>query len=105
MRVRARYAWPAGLAAWGAAWYAAESLRHRREQGHGYRLRGARLDVADREFLRAAEALTAAPISDGNDAELLVNDGGIFPAFLRRLRADPARIVPRARAAPARRQV
>jgi cardiolipin synthase A/B len=82
VKVRARYAWPAGLAAWGTAWYASESLRHRREQGHGYRLRGERLDVADREFLRAAEALTAAPISDGNDVELLVNGDRIFPAFL-----------------------
>ena len=82
MRVRARYAWPAGLAAWGTAWYASESLRHRREQGHGYRLRGERLDVADREFLHAAEALTGAPISDGNDVELLINGDRIFPAFL-----------------------
>jgi cardiolipin synthase len=80
--VRARYAWPAGLAAFGAAWYASESLRHRREQGHGYQLRGERLDVAERDFLHAAEALTAAPVSDGNDAELLVNGDRIFPAFL-----------------------
>jgi cardiolipin synthase A/B len=82
VRIAARYAWPAGLAAWGAAWYASESLRHRREQGHGYQLRGERLDVGDREFLRAAEALTAAPISDGNDVELLINGDRIFPAFL-----------------------
>jgi cardiolipin synthase len=80
--IRARYAWPAGLAAWGAAWYASESLRHRRERGHGYQLRGEQLDVRDREFLRAAEALTAAPISDGNDTELLINGDRIFPAFL-----------------------
>jgi cardiolipin synthase len=80
--VRARYAWPAGLAAFGAAWYASESLRHRREQGHGYQLRGERLDVSEREFLRAAEALTAAPISDGNDVKLLINGDEIFPAFL-----------------------
>jgi cardiolipin synthase A/B len=80
--VRARYAWPAGLAAFGVSWYASESLRHRREQGHGYQLRGERLDVSDREFLRAAESLTAAPISDGNDAELLINGDRIFPAFL-----------------------
>jgi cardiolipin synthase len=80
--IRARYAWPAGLAAWGAAWYASESLRHRREQGHGYQLRGERLDVRDRGFLRAAEALTAAPISDGNETELLINGDRIFPAFL-----------------------
>jgi cardiolipin synthase len=80
--LRARYAWPVGLAAAGAAWYGSESLRHRREQGHGYQLRGDRLDIGDREFLRAAEALTAAPISDGNDVELLVNGDRIFPAFL-----------------------
>jgi cardiolipin synthase A/B len=80
--IRARYAWPAGLAAWGAAWYASESLRHRREQGHGYQLRGEQLDVRDRGFLRAAEALTAAPISDGNETELLINGDRIFPAFL-----------------------
>jgi cardiolipin synthase A/B len=83
VRVRARYAWPAGLATLGAAWYSSESLRHRREQGHGYQLRGERLDVGEREFLRAAEALTAAPISDGNDIELLVNGDRIFPAFLK----------------------
>jgi cardiolipin synthase len=82
VKVRARYAWPAGLAAFGVSWYASESLRHRREQGHGYQLRGERLDVSDREFLRAAESLTAAPISDGNDAELLINGDRIFPAFL-----------------------
>ena len=82
MSLRARYAWPVGLAAAGAAWYGSESLRHRREQGHGYQLRGDRLDIGDREFLRAAEALTAAPISDGNDVELLVNGDRIFPAFL-----------------------
>jgi cardiolipin synthase len=82
VKVRARYAWPAALAAWGAAWYASESLRHRRELGHGYSLRGGELDPTDREFLRAAEALTAAPISDGNDVELLINGDRIFPAFI-----------------------
>ena len=47
----ARYAWPAGVGAAGAAWYAADSLRHRRESGHGYRLDG-EVDVADASFLR-----------------------------------------------------
>ena len=36
----ARYAWPAGVAAAGAAWYASDSLRHRREGGRGYELHG-----------------------------------------------------------------
>lgn len=75
-------AWTAGLATAGIAWYAADSLRHRREQKHGYELRGDALDVASPEFLRACEALTAAPISYGNDVELCVNGDRIFPAFL-----------------------
>jgi hypothetical protein len=82
----ARYAWPAGLVAAGAAWYAADSLRHRREGGHGYELRG-EVDVGGPSFLRAAEALTGAPISYGNDAELLVNGDQIFPSYLDAIKA------------------
>jgi cardiolipin synthase len=81
----ARYAWPAGVAAAGAAWYAADSLRHRREGGHGYRLRG-EVDVREPSFLRAAEALTGAPVSHGNDAELLINGDEIFPAYVGAIR-------------------
>jgi cardiolipin synthase A/B len=81
----ARYAWPAGVAAAGAAWYAADSLRHRREGGHGYRLRG-EVDVREASFLRAAEALTGAPVSHGNDADILVNGDEIFPAYLGAIR-------------------
>lgn len=33
-------------------------------------------------FLRATEAITGAPVTYGNDAELLVNGDNIFPAFL-----------------------
>jgi len=78
----ARYAWPAALATLGAAWYASESLRHRREQGHGYALSGEALEVGSDGFLRAAEALTGAPVTHGNEVELLVNGDRIFPAFL-----------------------
>jgi cardiolipin synthase A/B len=81
----ARYAWPAGVAAAGAAWYAADSLRHRREGGHGYDLKG-EVDVSGPSFLRAAEALTGAPVSYGNDVELLVNGDQIFPAYLQAIR-------------------
>jgi cardiolipin synthase A/B len=77
----ARIAWPAGIAAAGIAWYAADSLRHRREGGHGYELRG-EVDVSGPSFLRAAEALTGAPVSYGNDADLLINGDRIFPAYL-----------------------
>ena len=81
----ARYAWPAGVGAAGVAWYAADSLRHRRESGHGYELRG-EVDVADETFLRAAEALTGAPVSFGNDAELLINGDQIFPSYIGSIR-------------------
>jgi cardiolipin synthase len=81
----ARYAWPAGLGAAWLAWYGAESLRHRRESGHGYDLRG-EVDVRTGGFLRAAEALTGAPISWGNDVELLINGDKIFPCYLRTIR-------------------
>ncbi len=80
--------WPLGVAAAGAAWYASDSLRHRREQGDGYALHGhADLDVGEPEFMRAAETLTGAPISTGDDVELLVNGDAIFPAFLETIRA------------------
>jgi cardiolipin synthase A/B len=81
----ARYAWPAAVGAAGLAWYGADSLRHRRESGHGYDLAG-RLDVREEAFLRAAEALTGAPVSLGNDIELLINGDQIFPCYLRTIR-------------------
>ncbi len=77
----ARYAWPAAVAAGFGARYASESLRHRREDGEGYELKCDRLDVGDHAFMRAAEALTGAPISAGNTVELHVNGDAIFPAF------------------------
>jgi cardiolipin synthase len=81
----ARYAWPAGVGAAGGAWYAADSLRHRRESGHGYNLRG-EVDVREASFLRAAESITGAPVSFGNDADLLINGDEIFPAYLGAIR-------------------
>jgi len=65
----------------GVAWYSADSLRHRREEGHGYELAG-QVSVSDPAFMRAAEALTAAPIALGNRVELLVNGDAIFPRYL-----------------------
>jgi cardiolipin synthase A/B len=38
--------------------------------------------VGGEGFLRATEAITGAPVTYGNDAELLVNGDNIFPAFL-----------------------
>lgn len=73
--------WPAAVIAAGALWYASDSLRHRREGGRGYELEDAP-EVSGEGFLRAAEALTQAPVSRGNAAELLVNGDAIFPAFL-----------------------
>ncbi len=74
--------WPAAIAAFGLAWYGSESLRHRRERGDGYDLRGAALEAGSDAFLRAAEAITSAPITRGNSARILINGDEIFPAFL-----------------------
>ena len=74
--------WPTAIALASAAWYASDSLRHRREQGDGYRLRGEDLRVGSDAFLRATEAITSAPISYGNDIELLINGDRIFPAMI-----------------------
>ncbi|MEA2156352.1 MAG: cardiolipin synthase, partial [Solirubrobacteraceae bacterium] len=65
-----------------AGWYASDSLRHRREQEDGYRLRGEDLDVGSDAFLRATEAITMAPIAQGNEIELFINGDEIFPAML-----------------------
>ena len=75
--------WPIGIGATLAAWYAADSLRHRREHGRGYELHGHEgLDVGTEEFMRAAETLTGAPISTGDEVELLINGDKIFPVYL-----------------------
>jgi cardiolipin synthase A/B len=81
----ARWAWPAAIGALGLAWYAADSLRHRREGAFGYDLRQ-NIEVGSPDFLRASEAITGAPISEGNDVELLINGDEIFPAFLETVR-------------------
>ncbi len=73
--------WPAGILAAAALLYASDSLRHRREGGRGYELEDSP-EVGSEGFLRAAEALTQAPITRGNAAELLVNGDQIFPAFI-----------------------
>ena len=78
---RVSKAWPAGLAAVGLAWYASDSLRHRREGGKGYTLRGD-VDAGSPRFLRVVEALTGAPVSEGNHVDLLINGDRIFPAYL-----------------------
>ncbi len=79
-RARA-WGWPAGLALAAAGWYASESLRHRREGAFGYELTS-EIEVGAPDFVRAAEALTGAPISQGNEVELLINGDEIFPAML-----------------------
>ncbi|HEY8002555.1 MAG TPA: cardiolipin synthase [Solirubrobacterales bacterium] len=86
-RVLSRKYWPLAVAGTSAiGWYAADSLRHRREGAFGYEI-GTDLEVGSRDFLRAAEALTGAPISNGNRADLLINGDAIFPAFLETIAA------------------
>jgi cardiolipin synthase len=82
VRRAARKYWPLGaVASAGLGWYAADSLRHRREGAFGYEI-GTELEVSSADFMRAAEALTGAPIVEGNRAELLINGDNIFPAFI-----------------------
>ena len=84
-RDRRHLLWPAALGVAGLGWYAADSLRHRRESGEGYDLRGD-VDVGEERFLFAAEALTGAPIARGNDVDLLINGDQIFPAYIDAIR-------------------
>jgi cardiolipin synthase len=82
--------WPLGIAAALGGWYASDSLRHRREHGNGYRLHSDGRDdlhVGSPEFMRAAETLTGAPISTGDDVDLLINGDAIFPAILETIAA------------------
>ena len=81
-----RYRLSGALIALGAGWYASDSLRHRREGAFGYDLT-TDVEVASTDFLRAAEALTGAPISEGNHADLLINGDRIFPVFLETIRS------------------
>jgi len=75
------WAGPAAGLALGLGWYASESLRHRREGAFGYQPVGG-VDPASAGFMRAAEALTGHPISEGSFAEPLINGDRIFPALL-----------------------
>ena len=74
--------WPAAIGALTVAWYASESLRHRREQGDGYELHGDELEAGSAAFQRATEAITSSPIAPGNRAEILINGDEIFPAMI-----------------------
>ena len=79
--------WPLGIVAMLGAWYASDSLRHRRELGDGYELHGRDgLDIGSEEFMRAAETLTGAPVTTGDDVELLINGDQIFPCYLETIR-------------------
>jgi cardiolipin synthase len=79
--------WPSAIAAGAVAWYASDSLRHRREQGQGYELRGKDIEIGSDEFLRATEAITMAPITHGNEIEMFVNGDQIFPALIETMRS------------------
>lgn len=70
----------------GIAWYAADSLRHRREGAFGYEL-VAGVEADSPHFMRAAEALTGHPVNAGCEVELLINGDRIFPAMLETIAA------------------
>jgi cardiolipin synthase len=77
---------PAAIMAAGIAWYASDSLRHRREEAFGYELIEG-LEVGSEDYMRAAEAITGFPISAGSNAEALINGDEIFPAMLETIRS------------------
>jgi cardiolipin synthase len=81
-----QWLWPAGVGAALLGWYVSDSLRHRREGAFGYDL-GADIQVDSPDFVRTAEALTGAPISEGSEVELFVNGDAIFPAILETIAA------------------
>ncbi len=63
---------------------------HRRRSGYaeqGYELNG-ELDVGTPDFLRALEALTGAPVTEGNDLRVLTNGDEIFPVVLETIAAS-----------------
>jgi cardiolipin synthase A/B len=76
---------PAAAALAGLGWYASESLRHRREGAFGYAV-VEDIEAGSADFMRAAEALTGHPISEGCRTELLINGDRIFPALLETIR-------------------
>jgi cardiolipin synthase len=76
---------PSAALGLGVAWYAADSLRHRREGAFGYELVEG-VDADSPHFMRAAEALTGHPINEGCEVELLINGDQIFPAMLETIR-------------------
>jgi len=80
--------WVGPTAALGAglAWYAADSLRHRREGAFGYELVEG-VDADSPHFMRAAEAVTGHPINEGCEVELLINGDRIFPAMLETIKS------------------
>lgn len=71
----------AAAASVGAAGVIAAARRRSGYAEQGYELDG-ELDVGAPEFLRALEALTGAPVSEGNHLEVLINGDQIFPALL-----------------------
>jgi len=79
--MRVRWGILGAAAAAAGAWYAHDTVAHRRDGMRGYTI-DAPPPVGSERFARAAEALTQAPISRGNTAEVLINGDRIFPAFL-----------------------
>jgi cardiolipin synthase A/B len=84
--VRRRSRIAIGLGAGLAATSGAVLLRRDGADGVEYLLDEG-LDVASPDFLRAMEALTGAPVSLGNDLEVLINGDRIFPAMLETIAA------------------
>ena len=88
-RRAARRYWPAGRrrAAAALGWYAADSLRHRREGAFGYEI-GTELEVGSRRFPACRRgAHRGADLDREPRPSCSINGDRIFPAFLETIRA------------------
>jgi phosphatidylserine/phosphatidylglycerophosphate/cardiolipin synthase-like enzyme len=67
-------------------WYSRKKFRYFHKTKHDYKLIG-EPDLNSEAFMRVVEAITAAPITEGNRVKLLVNGDQIFPAMLEAIRS------------------
>lgn len=76
----------AGLATSTAKGYKLPPITHERAVSRDYTLIG-QLDPASTDFVRALEAITGAPSTEGNSVQILTNGDQIFPAMLEAIRS------------------
>lgn len=66
--------------------HSSSAFRKRRKVGRRYQLSGP-VSASEEQFMTVAEALTDAPVTRGNEVELLFNGDEIFPKLLETIRS------------------